>query len=141
MFTLCSALKLYSPIRCTSRNHRRRRVYGISYTERSSGLAHYLVRSSFGTSLGSLLILNIIAIYRQMTHDENVYSDPFTFNPERFLEENGHTSEPDPRGTAFGFGRRSVLIPVLFLNQVFTQMLGYVREKKLRKARCSSLQR
>ena len=50
--------------------------------------------------------MNIIAIYRQMTHDEEVYSDPFEFEPERFLEEDGRIPEPDSRAVAFGFGRR-----------------------------------
>ncbi|KAI5118229.1 hypothetical protein M0805_000725 [Coniferiporia weirii] len=39
----------------------------------------------------------------QMTHDPDVYYEPFTFKPERFLGEN---AEPDPRALAFGFGRR-----------------------------------
>ncbi|PFH48216.1 hypothetical protein AMATHDRAFT_76851 [Amanita thiersii Skay4041] len=39
----------------------------------------------------------------QMGHDPNVYSDPFTFNPDRFL---GQQPEPDPRSYCFGFGRR-----------------------------------
>ena len=53
-----------------------------------------------------------------MTHDEDVYSDPFEFKPERFLEENGHIPEPDSRAVAFGFGRRYVLDldAVLFLS-------------------------
>ena len=41
-----------------------------------------------------------------MTHDEDVYSVPFEFKPERFLEEGGHNPEPDSRAVAFGFGRR-----------------------------------
>ncbi|KAL4898353.1 cytochrome P450 [Aspergillus ambiguus] len=36
-------------------------------------------------------------------HDPEVYHDPMTFKPERFL---GSTPEPDPRKFAFGFGRR-----------------------------------
>lgn len=43
-------------------------------------------------------------IIRQMSHDPDVYRDPFTVKPERFLSEGGHKPEPDP--LAFGFGRR-----------------------------------
>lgn len=43
---------------------------------------------------------------RQMTHDPDYYPDPFVFKPKRYLEENGHVPEPDPRAIAFGFGRR-----------------------------------
>ena len=40
-----------------------------------------------------------------MTHDENVYPEPFAFKPERFLDENGELNDDD-RVLAFGFGRR-----------------------------------
>ena len=39
---------------------------------------------------------------RKMTHDKNVYSNPKTFNPDRFL---GTDLEPDPADIVFGFGR------------------------------------
>jgi cytochrome P450 len=48
---------------------------------------------------GALVITNIW----QMSHDPNVYSDPFSFKPERFL---GSQREQDPRDVCFGFGRR-----------------------------------
>ncbi|KAJ7622234.1 cytochrome P450 [Roridomyces roridus] len=42
-------------------------------------------------------------------HDENVYPDPYTFRPERFLTEDGKLDPtiPDPTEVAFGLGRRS----------------------------------
>lgn len=40
-----------------------------------------------------------------MTHEENVYPDPFKFKPERFFDENGELKDED-RILAFGFGRR-----------------------------------
>jgi cytochrome P450 len=40
---------------------------------------------------------------RFMCNDPRTYKDPEIFNPERFL---GSHPEPDPRGIAFGFGRR-----------------------------------
>lgn len=42
---------------------------------------------------------------RAMTHDERVYPDPYTFNPERFFDENGNLNN-DSRVLAYGFGRR-----------------------------------
>lgn len=40
-----------------------------------------------------------------MTLDERVYSDPFKFNPSRFLPAPEGRGEPYPNGP-FGFGRR-----------------------------------
>ncbi|KAI1386111.1 putative cytochrome P450 oxidoreductase OrdA-like protein [Hypoxylon trugodes] len=40
------------------------------------------------------------------THDSNVYHDPMSFKPERFLATDGREPEPDPHAFVFGFGRR-----------------------------------
>ncbi|XP_006457725.1 hypothetical protein AGABI2DRAFT_198695 [Agaricus bisporus var. bisporus H97] len=48
---------------------------------------------------GTIVITNIW----KMLHDPNVYSNPMTFNPGRFL---GPKPEPDPREATYGFGRR-----------------------------------
>ncbi|KAF7192514.1 Multifunctional cytochrome P450 monooxygenase [Pseudocercospora fuligena] len=48
---------------------------------------------------GSIIIANIWAF----AHDPNIYRDPSTFNPSRFL---GDKPEMDPRNFIFGFGRR-----------------------------------
>lgn len=51
---------------------------------------------------GSVVFANAYA----MTHDEQVYSDPDTFNPDRFVsKDEGGNGEPLPEGP-FGFGRR-----------------------------------
>ena len=45
-----------------------------------------------------------------MLYDEDVYSDPFNFVPERFLDDEGQLdpSVRQPEDIAFGFGRRYV---------------------------------
>ncbi|KAJ3505896.1 hypothetical protein NLJ89_g7171 [Agrocybe chaxingu] len=50
---------------------------------------------------GSQVFANIWA----MTHDESVYKDPETFNPDRFITEDGELNDDD-RVLAYGFGRR-----------------------------------
>ena len=47
------------------------------------------------------MIFNLVN--RQILHDPDSYANPLEFNPERFL---GDHPEPDPRATAFGYGRR-----------------------------------
>ncbi|KAA1477985.1 cytochrome P450 [Dentipellis sp. KUC8613] len=51
---------------------------------------------------GSTVIANIWKIL----HDEERYNNPMSFKPERFLDSPGKPAEFDPRGIAFGFGRR-----------------------------------
>jgi cytochrome P450 len=41
-----------------------------------------------------------------MFHDENVYDDPFTFKPERFLKDGQLDPKVKTPEAAFGFGRR-----------------------------------
>lgn len=48
----------------------------------------------------------VYANSQAMTHDENIYSNPDVFNPERYIpKEQGGLGEPLPEGP-FGFGRR-----------------------------------
>ncbi|OTA95517.1 hypothetical protein M434DRAFT_393743 [Hypoxylon sp. CO27-5] len=51
---------------------------------------------------GSMLLANVW----HFTHDPDVYHDPMTFKPERFLAIEGREPEPDPHMFVFGFGRR-----------------------------------
>lgn len=46
---------------------------------------------------------------RAMNNDDDVYSTPDTFRPERFMEMDPQTlASRDPRNVVFGFGRRCV---------------------------------
>jgi len=52
---------------------------------------------------GSIVISNCWA----MLHSENVYADPFRFNPDRFMKDGKLDPDAkDPASIAFGFGRR-----------------------------------
>jgi len=50
-------------------------------------------------------------VYRSMLLDEEVYTDPSIFKPERFLTKDGKLNPNilDPTTIAFGFGRRFVV--------------------------------
>ncbi|KAF8170735.1 cytochrome P450 [Mycena galopus ATCC 62051] len=70
------------------------------------GLPHRLSKDDFYNGFylpaGSMIMVNQWA----MLHDPAVYDNPSKFDPDRFLQREGHTPEPDPRDIAFGFGRR-----------------------------------
>ncbi|EAU81927.1 O-methylsterigmatocystin oxidoreductase [Coprinopsis cinerea okayama7 len=52
---------------------------------------------------GAILMVNQWAI----NHDPELYDDPMTFNPDRFIKDGKLNPEvPDPTNVAFGFGRR-----------------------------------
>ncbi|KAJ7493339.1 cytochrome P450 [Mycena galericulata] len=67
---------------------------------------------------GSLVLTNIwlvrspshqyilLILLRKMAHDPRVYTNPMTFEPERFIAKEGKEPELDPRDLSFGFGRR-----------------------------------
>ncbi|KAG2040007.1 cytochrome P450 [Suillus americanus] len=48
----------------------------------------------------------IMPILWSMLNDPQVYANPFQFNPERFLPNDGKKPETDPRTICFGFGKR-----------------------------------
>ncbi|EJC98989.1 cytochrome P450 [Fomitiporia mediterranea MF3/22] len=52
---------------------------------------------------GSVLLPNIWGFM----HDQEIYHDPMTFKPERFLGIGGRAPEMEPYQLAFGFGRRA----------------------------------
>ncbi|TBU32024.1 cytochrome P450 [Dichomitus squalens] len=70
------------------------------------GFPHQLIEDDFHASYflpkGTLVMVNIWKIL----HDPALYSDPTTFNPDRFISSPGKEAERDPREFAFGFGRR-----------------------------------
>ena len=60
----------------------------------------------------------ILSLHRQMLRDEEFYSDPYEFNPDRFISPTDTSdrkidstelsaSAGDPKSIVFGFGRRS----------------------------------
>ncbi|TFK37397.1 cytochrome P450 [Crucibulum laeve] len=65
-------------------------VHGVTRDDNYNG---------FTIPKGSRVVANIWAI----AHDEELYPNPFTFNPERHL---GETPQTDPFKFVFGFGRR-----------------------------------
>ena len=62
-----------------------------------------------------LEVAKLLTIFRAMMHDEQYYPDPYTFNPDRYLQVSplGSTvrgdasfAPDDPASLVFGFGRR-----------------------------------
>ncbi|KAG5349488.1 hypothetical protein C0989_003480, partial [Termitomyces sp. Mn162] len=45
-------------------------------------------------------------LVRRILHDPEVYANPHSFYPERFIAIGDRPAEPDPRAVSFGFGRR-----------------------------------
>jgi cytochrome P450 len=68
-----------------------------------TGVPHRLiaddVHAGYSIPAGSIVIPNIWS----MLHSPDVYTNPLSFNPDRFM---GGVSERDPREICFGFGRR-----------------------------------
>jgi len=71
---------------------------------------HFLLRG-VPALLGLTKDLSVIS-YRAILHDEENYPEPFKFNPDRFLSQDGQLNPAikDPALAAFGFGRRFVHI-------------------------------
>ena len=51
-------------------------------------------------------VLSYYDRHRKILHDPELYLDPMTFNPGRFVASLEKEAERDPRDFAFGFGRR-----------------------------------
>ncbi|TFK37751.1 cytochrome P450 [Crucibulum laeve] len=73
------------------------------------------VYEGYSIPAGSVVLGNVWGIL----HDENVYPEPETFRPERFLTKDGNVVSQDPVSTAFGFGRRICPGKYLALNSAF----------------------
>lgn len=55
----------------------------------------------------ALTTARLFGDFRHILHDPSVYTDPFTFNPDRFIKDGQlDTSVFNPHAASFGFGRR-----------------------------------
>jgi Cytochrome P450 len=63
--------------------------------------------NSWYRTLGNVINDYHLQLIRAILHDENIYKDPQTFNPERFLKDGELDPEiMSPELAVFGFGRR-----------------------------------
>jgi hypothetical protein len=83
------------------------------------------VHEGYFIPTGSIILTNIwyvnsphphqqekwLTMGRKMSHNDIIYADPMTFNPDRFL---GSNPEPDPMDMVFGFGRYVKSSPLTF---------------------------
>jgi hypothetical protein len=59
-----------------------------------------------GRSFVPAFDFEILYSTRAILHNPDIYPDPFSFKPERFLKESGKVLPLDPETVAFGYGRR-----------------------------------
>ncbi|KAG8709920.1 hypothetical protein FRC08_017891 [Ceratobasidium sp. 394] len=78
-----------------------------------------LVVRGYTIKKGTVIEANIWALMREST----TYSNPNTFNPDRFLKQ---TSDLDPRRLVFGFGRRVCLGLHVANNTAFTMCAAFM---------------
>ncbi|KAK2467136.1 hypothetical protein APHAL10511_000685 [Amanita phalloides] len=70
------------------------------------GVPHRAIEDSvlhgYSVPKGSVIMTNLWNIL----HDQELYPDPFRFNPERYIAVDGEPVQRDPRTICFGYGRR-----------------------------------
>jgi hypothetical protein len=76
----------------------------IQDSERQSGLGQHVV---WFDPFEACEVKSDGVFGRAILHDEAVYPQPDVFMPERFL---GDVTAVDSKGTAFGYGRRQVVV-------------------------------
>ncbi|KAJ7940739.1 cytochrome P450 [Mycena leptocephala] len=84
------------------------------------GLFHCTAKSDVYKGFFIPAKTGIMANIWGIMHDDAVYSNPFSFDPTRFL---GDNPQPDPRDFAFGFGRRICPGQHLAENSIWIQMV------------------
>ncbi|CAA7261117.1 unnamed protein product [Cyclocybe aegerita] len=80
---------------------------------------------------GSLIVPNAWA----MLHDETVYPDPFTFNPDRFMKDGKLNPDiRDPEHACWGFGRRICLGRYMAFSSVWINVASIIAAFDIKKA-------
>lgn len=70
-----------------------------------------------------------------MTHNEEIYSDPFNFNPDRFIGlDKEETRKIDPRNIVFGFGRRVCVGQYFADQQIWLAVASLITTFNVKKA-------
>jgi hypothetical protein len=77
----------------------------------------------------------LTSIDRAIQHDEEVYPDPFTFRPERFLKDGKLDPQvQDPEIAAFGLGRRICPGRYMVLDSVWITVVSILAMFNIEKA-------
>ncbi|KAJ3516118.1 hypothetical protein NLJ89_g1326 [Agrocybe chaxingu] len=80
---------------------------------------------------GSLIVPNAWA----MLHDETIYPDPFTFNPDRFMKDGKFNPDiRDPEHACWGFGRRICMGRYMALSSIWINIASIIAAFDIKKA-------
>lgn len=68
--------------------------------------------------------------------DEDIYTEPTEFSPDRFLKPSVHGDDYDPKNVIFGFGRRCVTMGIIVERRLPYDFTGFAQDVSLRNLRC-----
>ena len=83
----------------------------------------------------TIIFVNLWAI----NHDERVFKDPFKFDPDRFIDENGEVNRARFSSLPFSTGTRKCLGHLLAQLQMFLLLGGIVHKYRIELSGCPSL--
>jgi cytochrome P450 len=83
----------------------------------------------------TIIFVNLWAI----NHDERVFKDPFKFDPDRFIDENGEVNRARFSSLPFSTGTRKCLGHLLAQLQLFLLLGGIVHKYRIELSGCPSL--